>query len=110
MSHDFPNDENGNVLRSLIERGDLLTEPREINYHFIFPTRSQAVGFIEILTETQWRLELFWYDERQLWQVTVVQHMIPDHSAITDLENRLVDMAHPLDGTADGWGCFAVKP
>ena len=110
MNHDFPNDENGSVLRSLIERGDPLTEPREINYHFIFPTRSQAIGIIEILTEKQWRLELSWHDERKLWQVTVVQHMTPDHSAITHLENRLIDMAHPLDGTADGWGCFAANP
>tara|TARA_R110002167_G_C12623630_1_gene646976 strand:- start:94 stop:426 length:333 start_codon:yes stop_codon:yes gene_type:complete len=109
MNQDFPIDENGNVLRSLINRGDPLTEPREINFHFIFPTRSQAIGFVEILTDKQLRLELSWHDERQLWQITVVQHMIPDHAAITALENRLIDMAQPLDGTADGWGCFAIK-
>ena len=110
MNHDFPNDENGNVLRGLIERGDPLTEPRNINFHFIFPSRSQAIGFIEILRDKQWRMEISWYEERELWQVTVVQHMVPTHSGITNLENRLIDLAHPLDGTADGWGCFAVKP
>jgi len=109
MTHDFPNDENGNVLRTLIDRGDPLTKPREINFHFIFPTRSQAIGFIEILTDKQLRLEISWHAERELWQVTVVQHMLPDHPKITELENRLIDMAHPLDGIADGWGCFALK-
>lgn len=37
MTVDFPNDENGNVLRSHHQRGDTLTEPHEIN--FIFPIR-----------------------------------------------------------------------
>lgn len=109
MTHDFPNDENGNVLRGLMESGDMLTEPREINFHFIFPARSKAIGFIEILEDKQLRLEISWSDERELWQVTVVQHMVPDHSAITKLENRLADMAHPLNGSDDGWGCFAIK-
>ncbi|WP_372722240.1 ribonuclease E inhibitor RraB [Novipirellula sp.] len=110
MSHDFPNDENGNVLHSLIKRGDLLTSPREINFHFVFPSRSLAVGFIEIVTDKLFRLELSWSDDHEQWQVTVVQYMVPDHSTITALESRLMDQAHPLEGTADGWGCFAVKP
>jgi hypothetical protein len=110
MSVDFPDDENGNVLRSLIKRGDPLTEPREINFHFLFPTRSQAIGFIEILPDKALRHEISWYAEREVWQITVVKHMIPTHQEITELENHLIDKAHPLDGVADGWGCFAVKP
>lgn len=109
MKHDFPNDENGVVLRRLIKQGDPLTEPREVNFHFVFPTRPQAIGFIEILTDKTFRLEISWYDERELWQVTVVQRILPTHPMITELENRLTGIAHPLEGVPDGWGCFAVK-
>ena len=109
MKHDFPNDENGVVLRRLIKQGDPLTEPREINFHFVFPTRSQAIGFVEILTDKTLRLEMSWYDERGLWQITVVQQMLPTHQMITELENRLNGLAQPLEGVPDGWGCFAVK-
>ena len=109
MKHDFPNDENGVVLRRLIKQGDPLTEPREVNFHFVFPTRPQAIGFIEILTDKTFRLEISWYDERELWQVTVVQRILPTHPMITELENRLTGIALPLEGVPDGWGCFAVK-
>ena len=69
MNAEIPNDENGNVLRSMLKRGDPLPEPREINFHFLFPTRSQAIGFIEILLAKDLRLELSWYADRQSWQV-----------------------------------------
>ncbi len=107
---DIPDDENGNVLLTLMKRGDPLTEPREINFHFIFPTRSQAIGFIEILPDKDLRHEISWYAEYEGWQITVVKHMIPTHQEISDLENRLIDQSQPLGGVPDGWGCFAVKP
>ncbi|MCA9046963.1 MAG: ribonuclease E inhibitor RraB [Planctomycetaceae bacterium] len=110
MAPTFPNDENGQVLRGLFESGDPLTEPREINFHFTFPTRGEAIGFIEVLDYADIRLELSWYVEGECWQVTVVKFMLPDHKALTDLENRLIEISQPLGGKAEGWGCFSLEP
>ena len=43
------------------------------------------------------------------WDVVVVKHMIPTHQEITDFENTLEQVAAPLGGRTDGWGCFSEK-
>jgi hypothetical protein len=46
-SSSFPNDDNGQVLQSMHERGDDLKKARDIDFCFVFPDRTQAVAFIQ---------------------------------------------------------------
>lgn len=109
MPGEFPNDENGQVLFKLQSRGDDLSTPREINFHFVFPTRNQALGFIELIADKNVRLELSWYAEEEKWQCTAVKVMVPQHDEISRFEARFADLAEPLQGVPDGWDCIVIK-
>lgn len=48
--------------------------------------------------------------ESLLWDVVVVKHMVPSDDGIGGFENRLQDVAIPLGGRNDGWGCLSEGP
>jgi hypothetical protein len=111
VSHDIPNDENGQVLRRFLEMGDDLTQPRNIEFEFIFGDRSDALQFTaEVLEDKELAVTIDWYEEAGAWNASVTRYMLPVHGAITAFECRISEVASRFGGRADGWGCFAVKP
>jgi hypothetical protein len=107
---DIPNDENGKILRRMLENGDDLTQARTIDFCFAFAERRQALAFAEIVDERNLEVCISYYDEREMWQAIVKRHMIPTHDAITSLELTLTTRAEQAGGESDGWGCMLVKP
>ena len=103
----FPNDENGDILRKMSERGDDLSKSREIDFYFAFPDEHHAKNFAEQVRVTMdLTSEVARYEERNMWEATVSKEMVPTHRGITDLESSLSQIAQLHDGEADGWGCF----
>ena len=47
----FPDDENGVVLRRMWDGGDDLSQPRNMDFNYIFPERRQALAFAEIVDD-----------------------------------------------------------
>lgn len=107
-SPDFPNDENGDVLRRMYQNGDDLTQPRMMDFCFVFPERRQALAFAEIVDGRDLEVCISYYEERDLWETIVKRHMIPLHREITTLELALTAQAESVGGEADGWGCMQV--
>lgn len=107
-SPDFPDDENGDVLRRMHEHGDDLDQPRTVDFCFAFSDRGQALGFAGLVDERDVEVCISWYEERRLWQTIVKRYMVPTHRAITALETSLTSRAESAGGAADGWGCMQV--
>jgi hypothetical protein len=106
----FPNDENGDILAKMLERGDDLSKSRKIDFYFVFPEKLQADKFAEqARLRTDSIPEVEHYEERNMWEATVSKNMIPTHREITELEAALDQIAQLYEGEADGWGCFIVK-
>ncbi len=108
MSDDFPNDENGDVLRRMQQDGDDFTKPRDVDFSVVFPSKSSAEEFADHFRRSGFKVAVQECDgERELpWDVTVTRYMLPTHAEITEVENTLEDAAAPLGGSNDGWGCF----
>ncbi len=104
-----PNDDNGDVLRRMEANGDDLDSPRDINFSVVFPDEISAESFAERFRYEGYlvRVELSGVKEECPWDVTVVKHMMPSHSGITEFEQEVADFAKPLGGFNDGWGCFS---
>ena len=105
----FPEDENGAVLRRMHEQGDDLTVARDIDFSVVFATQEAAQTFatrFALLGYTV-SVELGNCVPELPWDVRVSKHMVPNHVAIGEFESELEQVATILGGRNDGWGCFA---
>jgi hypothetical protein len=102
----LPDDANGDVLRRLIEGGDDLSSPRNIDFEHIFQSKDGAVAFLAEVTSPLQSAKLSWYPGESAWNVQVTKYMIPTHAEISGLEAELDSFARKHGGRADGWGCW----
>ena len=106
---DFPDDENGDVLREMLADGDDLGLPRDIDFAVVFDREQDAAAFHKALNGSECHLEMGPYDDDDgmvKWDVTVTYFMLPDHGEISGIEQALGGLAEPMGGRNDGWGCF----
>lgn len=103
----IPDDENGAVLRRMLEDGDDLTVPREVDFFLVFGEQAAADAFVPAANALgDVLVSVPEADDEGIWQVTVSRHMAPKHAAITALEKELTVLAEPFGGYPDGWGCM----
>jgi hypothetical protein len=104
----FPLDENGDVLRRMVQHGDNLNVPRDIDFVVVTPDERAAKRLAEAVRT--WGFEVGTEHAGIVpslpWEVRVVSHMLPTHEGITQLEQRLADEAALVGGRNDGWGCL----
>jgi hypothetical protein len=105
----FPSDVNGDVFRRMVRNGGDLSQPRMMDFCHIFPERRQALAFADIVDNRDLTVCISYYEERDMWQVTVKRYMIPTYKDVTALELSLAAHAESIGGEADGWGCMTVK-
>lgn len=108
MIQEFPDDENGNVLREMKESGDDLSRPRFVDFTVVFPNEAgakQLAGRFEKRGCTV-AVKRSGVIPELPWDVTVSRFMVPAHGAISEFENELASASASLGGRNDGWGCF----
>jgi hypothetical protein len=106
---EFPDDENGDVLRRMATNGDDLSLPRNVDFTVVFPNESAAQQFAMHFHELGYAtsVELTATAESFPWDVVIVKHMVPLHRDIGSFENELQTVAGPIGGHNDGWGCLS---
>ena len=109
MAHDFPDDENGDVLRRMKRNGDDLKISRDINFSVVFPSVGEAQDVVACVRQLGLKtsVEKSGCVPEAPWDVTVTKHMTPTHEDITEFEEVLDDMSNPFGGRNDGWGCIS---
>jgi Regulator of ribonuclease activity B len=105
----FPDDENGDVLWRMLEDGDNLSKPREIDFSVIFPTEEAALQFAVHLLRNDQKVSFSEYEEHDElpWQVHAHPVMEPTHENISGFESQLGEDAAEFGGSNDGWGSMA---
>lgn len=106
---EFPNDENGDVLRRMRAAGDDLSRPRTVDFEHQFSNKSDALRFLAEICGGDTKVSISRAGQSDIWDVQVSIYMVLTHAAITEVETRLGTIARRLGGTPDGWGCFNVK-
>ena len=103
----IPDDENGEVLRRMVDDGDDLERPRPIDFFHVFAEESDAQDFAaaagalaDLVVEGP-----DFDDDDGIWEVSATRVMAARHAAITALETELSDLAARYRGYSDGWGC-----
>ncbi len=102
----IPDDENGEVLRQMVEDGDDLTLERPVEFFHVFADEAQADAFAAAAAQQPALTpEAPEVDDEDVWQVCVVRVMAPTHAALTAQERELAALAESHGGFADGWAC-----
>lgn len=102
----LPDDENGDVLRAMIEDGDDLTIARDIDFHLVFGDEAAAAAFAAAAgMRDDLLVSVPAVDDEGIWQVTAGRHMAPLHADITHVEKELTVLAESFGGYPDGWEC-----
>ena len=109
MPDSFPNDSTGDALRWMAEDGDDLSQPRIVEFSFIFPQRDRAIQFAAMVDDYRYEVCISWFGGKKAWDVAVRHKMIPTYHNITELEADLTRQAASVGGAADGWGCYTQK-
>ncbi len=104
----FPNDENGQLLQQMYNAGDDITQPRIVDFCFVFTDRERALAFVTDVNDKNIESCLSWYGEKSMWQVIIKQDMAPEYERITVTESALAAKAQKVGGKADGWGCMQI--
>lgn len=107
---DFPDDENGRLLRGMARAGDDLSKPRKVEFLFSFASEKHAKEFAAAV-RAKIGLESATAPDGLLdeWNTTVAKEMVPTHGDITKLEEQLTLLADAHGGEACGWDCVAIR-
>jgi hypothetical protein len=105
----FPDDENGDVLRRMAAQGIDLVSPRIVDFEHCFPGEASARSFLSAIDGTVLEARLIRPDpeNERGWEVQCRERMVPTHDAITQTEARLAHVAARFGGYADGWGSLS---
>lgn len=102
--------DNAAALANMTQQGDDLTQPRDIEFAYVFDDAVAAKAFCA-WAERQGYAATVETREDAGTDVIVRENMVPDLHTLTDLELALAASAQKHAGEPDGWGCFAVpKP
>ncbi len=107
---DIPDDENGDVLRRMIAKGDDLSRVRIVDFTHVFPDEASAQAFaVTVEADGLFAvIAMTGMADDLPWDVVIEHPLAPNHAAVTTLELQLGEMAEKFGGRADGWGCEAV--
>lgn len=102
--------ENRRVCDALSERGDALTEKREIDHWAYFPDAAARSSFIEQAAELGFRLRVTHEPEKpgDRFGVQLYRIDVPALEAIDDVTLPLFELATALGGDYDGWETVLV--
>jgi hypothetical protein len=105
----FPDDENGDVLRRMAAQGIDLVSPRIVDFEHCFPDEAAARSFLSAIEGTVLETRLICPDPENGtgWEVQCRERMVPTHGAVTQTEGRLARIAASCGGYADGWGSLS---
>ena len=93
----------------MLENGDDLEIPRDIEFNLVFPSREVAERFKACLDFPQAHsvvIERGGVVPDFPWDVIVSVYMCPTHAEISLVEAVLGKEAQKYGGKNDGWGCF----
>jgi len=104
----FPNDENGDVLRRMAASGFAFGQPHDVDFFAIFPRKDDAMRVAKLLAaadRTDNSLTAI-ADSHQSGQteLKIVRNMLVTHENVTAFEAFLGELCAGHGGALDGWG------
>jgi regulator of RNase E activity RraB len=105
-SINFPNDANGEALRSLQKDGVDFSKQHSVEFFVAVPNHSIGELLANELKDEGFHCFVEQDDETEEWQCCCSIKMNLDYQKIIDTQNKLDHLSKPHGGYSDGWGVF----
>ena len=103
-----PDEHDLEILETLEEHGEDLSEPREIRIDLLFPDEGSANAAEEELTELGYEVATFEAaGEEEQWSLRATRDLRVDRENVTGFRHRFEELAARHDGEFDGWEAAA---
>jgi hypothetical protein len=109
MSTDYPNDADGDALRRVVNDGNDISKPMDVDFPVVFADEVTARRFSEVAREHGYFPQLWKSAEDDQWDVICVKRMVLTYIAVLDVQRELDNLSEPFGGYSDGWGTFGNK-
>jgi regulator of RNase E activity RraB len=114
MALNYPNDADGDALRSLAEAGCDMSRPAEIDFQVAAEDEAAARQVAASAARLGYKTEVVFDDEPPQpgedplppWTCYCVKAMVPTYDAIVAAQAELNRIAEPLGAYVDGWGSY----
>jgi hypothetical protein len=103
---DYPEDADGDALRSIAASGSDMSRPMVIDFAIDVSSKAIAQACLAALEDAGFEGSLYQDDEDQRWSVYCPIRMIPDYDAIVRTQKILGELLAGHGGVPDGWGTF----
>ncbi|GAC19581.1 ribonuclease E inhibitor RraB [Paraglaciecola arctica] len=108
MIKNFPNDDDGDVLKGLQEKGVDLNQPRKIEYYCYAENESVAFKIAAKIEDLGYQCDVF-HDENassidKVYSVYCAQIMVPAYDDIIRTQSELNSALSNFNTKCDGWG------
>ena len=103
-----PDEHDLQILETLEEHGEDLSEPREIRIDLLFPDEESSNAAEEELTQLGYEVASFeGAGEEEQWTLRATRELRVDHENITGFRHRFDELAARHGGEFDGWEASA---
>jgi regulator of RNase E activity RraB len=110
MTHDFPDDADGDALRRLVDDGSDLTKPMCVEFQVAVPDEATAKRLAEVASKLGYGIAIYPSPECSLpWTCECSRKMLATHEGVLAVQTELAGVAAPFGGHPDGWGTFGNK-
>lgn len=106
MGNDFPDDDDGNVLRNLVAGGSDLS--REMKIDFMINVSDETIGIIiaQKMELKGFQVSVEKDETSQRWTCYCTRTMVPSYERLIGIQKMMNEIAKPYGGCSDGWGSF----
>ena len=99
-----PDEHDLEILETLEEHGEDLSEPREIRVDLLFPTEETSAAAEEELTELGYEVVGFEAaGEEEQWALRATRELRVDRDNVTGFRSHFSDLAERHNGEVDSW-------
>jgi Regulator of ribonuclease activity B len=102
----FPNDADGDALRSLYKEGVNFKKPQSVEFFVAVPNKATGEKLSQKLKEEGFNTFIEQDDETDEWACCCSKKMLLNYNELINIQNKLDNISKPLGGHSDGWGVF----
>ena len=100
---DFPEDTDGDVLRSIEEHGSDMDKPMFIEFTIVVPNNDKAKAMAELIAPLGYAPEIYFDEKSETWSLYCGKSMLATHDNVVEAQAELNEVVAPHGGNCDGW-------